>query len=88
MTRRDHDAIAVGQAVRGAIAQAGLSQAQAAEAVTMHLNSFSRRVNGAIAFTYPELVRIASATDVRLTDLVASAERIAERVRSGEPVAL
>lgn len=79
MTTIDLDSVAMGQAVRGAIAQAGLTQAEAAERAAMALNTFSRRVNGLLPFTWPELVRIAAITDVTCSDLVANAVRIAER---------
>jgi hypothetical protein len=80
MTQRDSQAVAIGQAVRGAIAQAGLSQADAAPRVNgMHLNSLSRRINGAMPFTYPELVAVSRLTGVTVAELVAAAERIAAR---------
>lgn len=69
----------MGQAVRGAIATAGLTQAEAAERIDMALNTLSRRINGALPFTWPELVRIARTTDVACSDLVAAAERIVSR---------
>lgn len=69
----------MGQAVQGAIAQAGLTQALTAEATGMALNTLSRRINGHLPFTWPELVGIAKVTDLSISDLVASAERIHNR---------
>lgn len=67
----------VGLAVRGAIAQAGLTQEEAAPRVGIPLSTLSRRINGLIPFTFPELVRVAAVTGVTLAELVSSAERIA-----------
>lgn len=78
-TQIEPAAAAMGKAVRGAIATAGLSQAQAAEASGIPSRSFSRRINGLLPFTWPEIVRIADATGVACSDLIASAERIAGR---------
>lgn len=75
----DPQAVAMGQAVRGAIAQADLTLAETAPQTTMHLNTLSRRVNGISAFTWPEIVQIADVTGVTPSELVASACRIAER---------
>lgn len=77
----DPQAVAIGQAVRGAIAQAGLTQADVAERTGIALNTLSRRINGLLPFTWPELVRIADVTDVSVSDLAAAAVRIAERPR-------
>lgn len=72
----DVEAVAIGRAVKGAIAAAGLTQADVSERTGIALNTLSRRVNGTIPFTFPELVRIARATGVRVADLVESAERL------------
>lgn len=69
----------MGQAVRGAIAQADLTLAETADKTDMALNTLSRRVNGNSPFTWPEIVRIAEVTDVTCSALVANAVRIAER---------
>lgn len=81
MTTRtpDPDAVAIGQAVRGAIAQADLTLAATAEQVNIAVNTFSRRINGLLPFTWPELVRVSAATGVPCSEIVASAERIKAR---------
>ncbi len=76
----DHEAVAIGRAVRGAIATAGLTLSQVSELTDITLTTLSRRVNGSLPFTFPELARIATACGVRVSDLALSAERIAERV--------
>lgn len=73
------ESAAIGQAVRAAVVQAGLTLAETAEATGIALNTLSRRVNGVIPFTWPELVLIAEVTGVSCTELATSAERIAER---------
>lgn len=73
------EAAAIGQAVRGAIAQADLTQAEAAERTGIAPNTLSRRINGLLPFTWTEIVRIADVTGVTATELAASATRIAER---------
>ncbi|MGH3631497.1 MAG: helix-turn-helix domain-containing protein [Sciscionella sp.] len=75
----DPQAIAVGRAVRAALAGAGLTQAEAAIAAGISLQTLSRRINGQMPFTWPELVRIANVTEVGVTELAASAVRIAEK---------
>jgi transcriptional regulator with XRE-family HTH domain len=65
--------------VRGAIAQADLTQAEAAAKIGVALNTFSRRINGALPFTWPELVRVADVAGVTVGDLASAAERIASR---------
>lgn len=77
MERFDPAAVAVGAAVRGAIAQAGLSQAETADLVKMSLNSLSRRINGNLPFTWPEMVRIGKATGTTAAELATTAERLA-----------
>lgn len=79
MAHIDPRSVAMGQAVRGAIAQAGLTQALTAEAADMALNTLSRRINGSIPFTWPELARLAEVTGLNTSDLIASAERILNR---------
>lgn len=69
----------MGQAAIGAIALAGLTQAQAADKIGVALNTFSRRVNGHLPFSWPEIVRLAEATDMTVSELVANAERIFNR---------
>ena len=75
----DREAIAIGRAARGAIATAGLSLAEAAAATGITLSTMSRRVNGTLPFTFPELVRLAGACGVRVSDIAASAERILDK---------
>lgn len=76
----DPHSVAMGQAVRGAIAQADLTQAGTAPLVPMSLNSLSRRINGSLPFTWPELCRIAEVTDLKVSDLIESAQRVLKRV--------
>lgn len=75
----DAEAVAIGRAVRGAIATAGLSVAEAADQSDIGLSTFSRRVNGTLPFTFPELVRVARVCGVKVSDLALAAERVAER---------
>lgn len=79
MQHNDPDSMAMGQAVRGAIAQAGLTQAEAAPQLKLSLMSLSRRINGALPFTWPELVRVSRVTGVPVSELIATAQRIANR---------
>lgn len=75
----DQHAVAIGSAVRGALAAAGFTQAEAAEGVGVALNTFSRRINGLLPFTWPEIVRVAALTGTTPSELAAQAERIASR---------
>lgn len=75
----DPEAVAIGRAAKGAITTAGLSLAEAAERSGIPLSTLSRRVNGTLPFSFPELVRIADICDVRVSDLALSAERILGR---------
>lgn len=72
-------AVAIGIAVRAAIVEAGLTQAQFAEKSGMALNTLSRRINGVLPFTWPEIAKVSDITGVAISELVASAERIANR---------
>lgn len=76
----DPEAVAIGRAVRGAIAAAGFTLAEAAEESGINLTTLSRRVNGSLPFTFPELVSLATICGIRVSDLALTAERIAERV--------
>lgn len=76
----DTEAVAIGRAVRGAIATAGLTLVEVAAQTDITLTTLSRRVNGSLPFTFPELTQIAKVCGVRVSDLALSAERIAERV--------
>lgn len=75
----DPEAVAIGRAVRGAITTAGLSLPEAADQAGLSLSTLSRRVNGTLPFTFPELVRVAAVCGVRVSELAASAERITDR---------
>ncbi|WP_232676732.1 helix-turn-helix transcriptional regulator [Nocardioides sp. R-C-SC26] len=75
-TQIDREAVAIGRAVHGAVTAAGLSLAEAAEQSAIPLTTFSRRVNGRLPFTFPELVRVARISGVSVTELATSAERI------------
>lgn len=68
--------VAVGRAVRGAIAATTLSRADVAEAMGISLRSMHRRILGEIPFTVPELMSIAQICDVSLGDLIARVERM------------
>lgn len=77
----DTEAVAIGRAVRGAIATAGLTLVEVAAQTDITLTTLSRRVNGSLpSFTFPELTQVARVCDVRVSDLVLAAERITERV--------
>lgn len=78
MERIDPFAVAIGKAVRGAIAQAGLEHGETATRLGMGRNSLSRRVNGSIPFTWPEVVRIAELTGTTATELATTADRLAK----------
>lgn len=80
MTRHDAHSVAMGRAVRGAIAQAGLTQADVAERIPgLSLPTLSRRINGALPFTWPELVAICALADTPVADVVGAAVRMANR---------
>lgn len=84
MTGVNADSVAIGKAVHSAFVQAGMPRlTEAAAELPMPINTLSRRVNGLIPFTWPELVRVAEVTGVSVTDLAASAVRIAD---AGEAV--
>lgn len=75
----DPESVAIGRAVRGAIVSAGMSLAEAADQVGIAKRTLSRRVNGTLPFTFPELVKIADVCDIRVSDLAIAAERIAAK---------
>lgn len=79
MVRIDPYAVAIGDAVRGAIAQAGLTQEEAAANAGLSTNTLSRRINGSLPFTWPEIVRLARITDTTPSELATRAERIATK---------
>lgn len=82
------EAKAIGHAVRAALAVAGLSLSQASAGTGINLTTLSRRVNGTLPFTFPELVRIADLCGVKVSDLASAAEEIAARgAASGPPQA-
>lgn len=80
---RSRAAAAIGQAVKGAIVQADLSQERLAAGMGLSINSTSRRLNGHLPFTYPELRAVAALTGVPVSELIA----IAERIEMREPAA-
>lgn len=65
---------ALGKSVRRAIGGAGMTQAVVSDLINMPLNSLSRRINGHIGFTLPELAKIAAVTGTTASDLVLMAE--------------
>jgi hypothetical protein len=69
--------VAVGRAVRGAIAATTLSRADVAEAMGISLRSMHRRILGELPFTVTELMTISKLCDVSLAELLARVERIA-----------
>lgn len=79
MTSTSPDSVAIGSAVRGAIATAGLKQTDAAELIDLSINTFNRKVNGQIAFTFPDLVKVAEITGTDVRDLVETAIRLTKR---------
>ncbi|AIY15806.2 hypothetical protein KR76_01735 [Pimelobacter simplex] len=68
--------MAIGRAVHGAIITAGFTLVEAAERTGIGYRTLSRRVNGTLPFTFPELARIATLCGVKVSDLAAAAERI------------
>lgn len=76
-SRLDPEAVAIGRAVRGALATAGLSVADAADRTGITLSTLSRRVNGTLPFTFPELSRVAVICGIKVSDLALAAERVA-----------
>lgn len=79
MERIDPHSVAMGAAVRGVLAAAGLSLAGAAVDLGMGVNTLSRRVNGSLPFTWPEIARIAELTRTPCSEIVATAERLLNR---------
>lgn len=67
--------MAMGAAVRGAITEAGLSQARFAERTGFTIKTLGRRLSGSIPFTYPEIKVSADALGMSAVDLVERAER-------------
>jgi hypothetical protein len=68
--------VALQQAVRAALVEAGISLSDCARAIGLADNSFSRRMNGHISFQWREIVGIALLTSRPVSELVAAAERI------------
>lgn len=68
--------VAMQQAIRAALVESGITLSECARAIRLADNSFSRRMNGHIAFQWNEIVAIAKLTGRQVSDLVASAERI------------
>lgn len=81
MARIDPLAAAIGQAVKTALAEADMTQHEASATTGIAYASLSRRLNGAIPFTFPELIHVARVTGVPLSGLIESAERIIARQR-------
>lgn len=76
MTNEAETNMAVGRAVRGAIAATTHSREDVAVAIGIHPKSLERRILGKIAFTAPELLGIARFCDVSLADLLARVEKM------------
>lgn len=76
MERNDPHAVAIGKAARGALAAAGKNIRSAAPLLDMSTNSLSRRINGTLPFTWPELVKVSELTGTPIHELAATAERI------------
>jgi hypothetical protein len=66
----------MGNAVRGVLASAGYSIATAAPELGMGVNTLSRRVNGLLPFTWPEIARVANLTRTPTVEIVATADRL------------
>ncbi|MFC8600149.1 MULTISPECIES: helix-turn-helix domain-containing protein [unclassified Isoptericola] len=81
-TSLNTEALAIGHAVKAAISHAGLSQVEIADDAGIALTSLSRRLNGHIPFTFPELVRVCRVLDLNVGDLAERAERIAAELSS------
>jgi plasmid maintenance system antidote protein VapI len=69
----------MGRAVRGAIVQAGLNNEQAAELAGFSTRTLSRRINGDLPFTWPEIVSLADVLDTTALELATVAERLAAK---------
>lgn len=70
---------AMGQTVRGAMVQSGFTQDGFGREFPMPPSTLSRRLKGVLPFTYPELIRVSEITGVSVAELVATAERLANR---------
>lgn len=79
MGQIDPLAVAIGAAVRSALAEAGHTFTWAGEQAGFSWQTFSRSINGRRAFTFPELVRIAAVAGTTAAEIVERAERIHER---------
>lgn len=56
-----------------------MTQAEIAERAPIALNTLSRRINGLLPFTWPEVVRIAEVTGTTASELADTATRLARR---------
>lgn len=72
-------AAAIGQAVRNALTDAGLTQAQFAELSGLNIKTLGRRLSGTIPFTYPEIRAAADALGITTTQLIEDADRVYAR---------
>lgn len=79
MAHIDPLAAAIGLAARTHLTAAGLTLTQYAENAPMPRNSLSRRVNGLIPFTWPEIARLAEVTGSSIADIAATAEGILKK---------
>lgn len=80
--RLDPDAVAIGRAVRAALTEAGFTLAEAAPRLGLSLQTLSRRVNGTLPFTWPELMRASGITGVTPSELAEAADRVLSRDRA------
>lgn len=67
---------AVGRAVRGLMAESGMTQTRLAEETGRSRTSLVKKLRGDIALTMDDLHAIAAALDVPWSEIVANAERI------------
>lgn len=72
----DPRSVAIGRAVKGAITTAGLTLLDVSERTGITTPTLSRRVNGSLPFTFPELCQIAELCGIRASDLAVAAERV------------
>lgn len=79
MAQIDPHAAAIGLAAKTHLTKAGLTLTQYAEVAPMPRNTLSRRINGVLPFTWPEIARLAEVTGSTLADICGTAESILKK---------
>lgn len=77
-SRHDPTAVAVGGVVKALIRGQGLTLTQVSELTGINQTTLSRRVNGVLPFTFPELSAIARLCEVKVSDIAAAVEETGE----------